>query len=183
MVRSPMIPLVLVLWPQSDTNSPKKELKGSKNCCPSRAGAHLITNSRKLSKEPQKPPKPQPSSTPRRRQPDEFKEKLIINMKLITYTCIVILINYSESMSAELHYLVILDNQDRPILFKSYNKSDDDLNIQLHCYASLDFLEEKLQVRAQEYLGKIYTIYNQLGEYSIHAFYTATRIKILAIFK
>mgnify|MGYP007030497730 FL=1 len=42
--------------------------------------------------------------------------------------------------SAELHYLVILDNQDRPILFKSYQKSDDDLNIQLHCYASLDFL-------------------------------------------
>lgn len=43
-------------------------------------------------------------------------------------------------MSAELHYLLILDGQDRPILFKSYKHSEDDLNIQLHCYASLDFL-------------------------------------------
>jgi hypothetical protein len=43
-------------------------------------------------------------------------------------------------MNAELYYLVILDKEDRPILFKSYKHSDDDLNIQLHCYASLDFI-------------------------------------------
>lgn len=44
-------------------------------------------------------------------------------------------------MSIDLHYLVILDSQDRPLLFKSYQEGEDDLGIQLHCYASLDFLE------------------------------------------
>ena len=32
-------------------------------------------------------------------------------------------------------------------------------------------------------MGKIYTIFNNDGEFSIYAFYTITRIKILAIFK
>lgn len=86
-------------------------------------------------------------------------------------------------MAAELHYLVILDAADKPLLFKSYRGSEDDLNIQLHCYASIDFLEERIKSRLQEYLGKIYTIYNQTGEYSIYAFYTLTKVKILAVFK
>jgi hypothetical protein len=86
-------------------------------------------------------------------------------------------------MTAQLHYLLILDNLDCPILFKSYKSSEDDLNIQLHCYASLDFLEEKLQARCTEFLGRVYTIYNQQGEYSIYAFFTVTKLKILAIFK
>ena len=66
-------------------------------------------------------------------------------------------------MSVDLYYLLILDHQDRPLLFKSYRGTDDDLGIQLHCYASLDFLEEKLHQRAQEYLGHIYSIYNSQG--------------------
>ena len=44
-------------------------------------------------------------------------------------------------MNVDLYYLVILDSSDRPILFKSYHDNEDDLGIQLHCYASLDFLE------------------------------------------
>jgi hypothetical protein len=59
----------------------------------------------------------------------------------------------------------------------------DDLNIQLHSYASLDFLDEKLIEKASEYLGQVYTIYNLSGEYSIYAFYTVTKMKFLAIFK
>ena len=59
----------------------------------------------------------------------------------------------------------------------------DDLNIQLHSYASLHFLDEKLIEKASEYLGQVYTIYNLSGEYSIYAFYTVTKMKFLAIFK
>lgn len=66
-------------------------------------------------------------------------------------------------MTTELQYLLILNSQDSPILFKNYKNKSDDLGIQLHCYASLDFLEEKLAQKSQEYLGKIYTIYNNDG--------------------
>ena len=52
-------------------------------------------------------------------------------------------------MSIDLHYLVILDSADRPILFKNYRGSEDELGIQLHCYACLDFIGEKLQARGQ----------------------------------
>ena len=52
-------------------------------------------------------------------------------------------------MPIDLHYLVILDASDRPLLFKSYQSPDDDLGIELHCYASLDFLEEKLKSKPQ----------------------------------
>ena len=78
---------------------------------------------------------------------------------------------------------MVINQFNEPLLFKSYTDSADDLNIQLHSYASLDFLDEKLKEKVTEYLGQVYTIYNLTGEYSIYAFYTVTRIKFLAIFK
>ena len=42
-----------------------------------------------------------------------------------------------------LHYLLIINKDNEPLFFKAYRTSVDDLNIQLHCYASLDFLDEK----------------------------------------
>ena len=86
-------------------------------------------------------------------------------------------------MYQSIQYLLIISATDEPILFKSYTNLPEDLNIQLHCFASLDFLEEKLANKPQEYLDKIYTIYNNNGEYSIYAFTTATKLKILAVFK
>jgi hypothetical protein len=86
-------------------------------------------------------------------------------------------------MNPSIQYLLIINNQDQPLLFKSYAEDGDNLNIQLHCFASLDFLEEKLLAKPQEYMGKIYTIYNSKGEYSIYGFYTVTKLKILAVFK
>ena len=49
-------------------------------------------------------------------------------------------------MEAESHldYLFIINQYNEPLLFKTYKASIDDLNIQLHSYASLDFLDEKL---------------------------------------
>ena len=78
---------------------------------------------------------------------------------------------------------MVINQFNEPLLFKSYTAAEDDLNIQLHSYASLDFLDEKLIEKATEYLGQVYTIYNLTGEYLIYAFYTATRMKFLAIFK
>lgn len=80
-------------------------------------------------------------------------------------------------------YLLILNHLNEPLLFKSYRNSADDLNIQLHCYACLDFLDERLIAKNNEYLGSIYNVFNVTGEYSIYAFYTVTRVKILAVFK
>ena len=82
-----------------------------------------------------------------------------------------------------LDYLFIINQYNEPLLFKVYQPSTDDLNIQLHTYASLDFLDEKLLEKGSEYLGQIYTIYNLSGEYNIYAFYTVTKMKFLAIFK
>ena len=65
-------------------------------------------------------------------------------------------------MSVDLHHLLILDANDHPLLFKSYH-AHYDLGIQLHCYASLDFIHEKMQSKAQEDLGHIYSIYNSEG--------------------
>jgi hypothetical protein len=45
---------------------------------------------------------------------------------------------------ANLDYLFIINQYNEPLLFKTYRASSDDLNIQLHSYASLDFLDEKL---------------------------------------
>ena len=44
-----------------------------------------------------------------------------------------------------LDYLFIINQYNEPLLFKVFNQSSDDLNIQLHTYASLDFLDEKLK--------------------------------------
>lgn len=82
-----------------------------------------------------------------------------------------------------LDYLFIINQYNEPLLFKSYRSSTDDLNIQLHSYACLDFLDEKVLEKGSEYLGQVYTIFNLSGEYSIFAFYTVTRMKFLAIFK
>jgi hypothetical protein len=82
-----------------------------------------------------------------------------------------------------LDYLFIINQYNEPLLFKSYRSSADDLNIQLHSYACLDFLDEKVIEKGSEYLGQVYTIFNLSGEYSIFAFYTVTRMKFLAIFK
>jgi hypothetical protein len=82
-----------------------------------------------------------------------------------------------------LDYLFIINQYNEPLLFKSYRASADDLNIQLHSYACLDFLDEKVMEKGSEYLGQVYTILNLSGEYSIFAFYTVTRMKFLAIFK
>jgi hypothetical protein len=43
-----------------------------------------------------------------------------------------------------LDYMFIINQYNEPLLFKAYRPSSDDLNIQLHTYASLDFLDEKL---------------------------------------
>lgn len=47
----------------------------------------------------------------------------------------------SSEKENNLDYLLIINNLNEPLLFKSYRSSLDDLNIQLHCYASLDFLD------------------------------------------
>jgi hypothetical protein len=82
-----------------------------------------------------------------------------------------------------LDYLFIINQYNEPLLFKSYRSSSDDLNIQLHYYACLDFLDEKVMEKSSEYLGQVYTILNLSGEYSVYAFYTVTRMKFLAIFR
>ena len=82
-----------------------------------------------------------------------------------------------------LDYLFIINQYNEPLLFKSYRSSADDLNIQLHSYACLDFLDEKVMEKSSEYLGQVYTILNLSGEYSVYAFYTVTRMKFLAIFR
>lgn len=63
-----------------------------------------------------------------------------------------------------LHYLLIINKDNEPLFFKSYQTSTDELNIQLHCYASLDFLDEKWTEKSNEYLGSVYTIYNLSGK-------------------
>lgn len=88
-----------------------------------------------------------------------------------------------EREALGLDYLFVINQYNEPLLFKAYRPSSDDLNIQLHTYASLDFLDEKLLERGTEYLGQIYTIYNLSGEYAVYAFYTVTKIKFLAIFR
>lgn len=40
-----------------------------------------------------------------------------------------------------LDYLLIINQYNEPLLFKAYKGSGDDLNIQLHSYACLDFLD------------------------------------------
>lgn len=62
-----------------------------------------------------------------------------------------------------LSYVMVINQFNEPLLFKSYTSAEDDLNIQLHSYASLDFLDEKLMEKATEYLGQVYTIYNLTG--------------------
>ena len=99
---------------------------------------------------------------------------------------IIILIFIKLDMSQtdnSLDYLFIINQYNEPLLFKSYRSSSDDLNIQLHSYACLDFLDEKVMEKSSEYLGQVYTILNLSGEYSVYAFYTVTRIKFLAIFR
>ena len=52
-------------------------------------------------------------------------------------------------MSQAIQYLLIIGPTDQPLLFKSYTDVDEELNIQLHSFASLDFLEEKLASKPQ----------------------------------
>lgn len=107
----------------------------------------------------------------------------------MTFICLFTFISFElANMEAPkeltLDYLFVINQYNEPLLFKTYKQtSEDDLNIQLHSYASLDFLDEKLLEKGSEYLGQVYTIYNLSGEYAIYAFYTVTKMKFLAIFK
>jgi hypothetical protein len=55
-----------------------------------------------------------------------------------------LIIIMSVDKENNLDYLFIINQYNEPLLFKSYRSSADDLNIQLHSYACLDFLDERV---------------------------------------